>query len=369
VTDRSPTRIALVLATSTGGVGQHVRSLALHLVKAGHRVVVCGPAATERLFGFETTGSRFFPVEIAAGLDPVRDLAAAARLRGAISGAEIVHAHGFRAGLVASLAGAGLRSLPLVVTWHNKLLATGIRRQVLVQLERRIARSASITLGASEDLVARALELGARDARFAPVAAPALPPATRDPAEVRREIGADGRPLILSVGRLHPQKRHDVLIQAAARWRSMDPVPLVAIAGSGPEAARLRVLTTETGAPVRFLGHRDDVPELLAACDLAVVTSQWEARQLFAQEALRSGRPVVATAVGGLPGLLGDAAELIAPGDPAALAAAVEGLLADPARAQALAERGRMRAVTWPSEADTAAQAAAVYAELLGRPA
>ena len=115
MSDRTPIRVALALATSTGGVGQHVRSVAEYLVKAGHIVVVTGPAATERLFGFTAAGARFRPVEIAAGLDPVRDAGAVLALRGVTAGADIVHAHGFRAGLLASVAGLG-RATPLVVT-------------------------------------------------------------------------------------------------------------------------------------------------------------------------------------------------------------------------------------------------------------
>jgi glycosyltransferase involved in cell wall biosynthesis len=368
VSDHSPVRVALVLATSTGGVGQHVRSLAEHLVKAGHQVVVCGPAATERLFGFTAVGARFRAVEIAAGLDPLRDALAVARLRRATRGADIVHAHGFRAGLVAAAARLRRAAQPLVVTWHNAVLATGVKGRILRQLERRVARAADITLGASEDLVARALELGGRDVRFAPVAAPPLGQPTRDPADVRRELRAEGRPLVLSVGRLHTQKAYEVLVDAAARWSRRDPAPLVVIAGSGPEASRLRSRAVERAAPVRFLGRRDDVADLLAACDIAVVTSRWEARQLFAQEALRAGRPLVATAVGGLPGLLGDGAELVPAGDTDALVDAVERLLSDPAAAAALAERGRLRAASWPTEEDTAGHASAVYAELLGRP-
>ena len=87
-----------------------------------------------------------------------------------------------------------------------------------------------------------------------------------------------------------------------------------------------------------LLGHRTDVADLLAGADLAVVTSDWEARQLFAQEALRAGVPLVATAVGGLPELVGDAAALVPPGDVDALDAAVRALLDDPA---ARAELGR----------------------------
>jgi glycosyltransferase involved in cell wall biosynthesis len=367
VTDRTPIRIALALATSTGGVGQHVRSLAEHLVKAGHLVVVCGPVATERVFGFTATGAKFRAVEIAAGLDPVRDVAAVSALRRLTAGADLIHAHGFRAGLIASLAQLGRRDQPLVVTWHNTVLAQGVKGRLLRQLERRVARSADITLGASEDLVARALSIGGRDVRFAPVAAPPLPPPAREAAELRRELGADGRPLILSVGRLHPQKSFDVLVDAAARWSARTPAPLVVIAGSGPQEAELARRAVQSGAAVRFLGRRGDVADLLAISDVAVVTSQWEARQLFAQEALRAGRPLVATAVGGLPGLLGDGATLIPPGDVDALDAAVTRLLDAPDEAAALAAAGRRRAASWPSEQDTADQVEAVYAELLGR--
>jgi len=202
---------------------------------------------------------------------------------------------------------------------------------------------------------------------MAPVAAVAGAPSTRDPADVRIELGAAG-PLVLAVARLHPQKALDVLVDAAARWRDRAPTPLVVVAGSGPEEAALRARVARTGAPVRLLGHRTDVPDLLAAADVAVVTSRWEARQLFAQEAMRAGVPLVATAVGGLPGLVRDGAVLVPPGDVDAVDRAVRELLDDPDRAAALAERGRQVAATWPSESDTVAGVAAVYAELLGRP-
>jgi glycosyltransferase involved in cell wall biosynthesis len=120
--------------------------------------------------------------------------------------------------------------------------------------------------------------------------------------------------------------------------------------------------------PVALLGRRTDVADLLAAADLVVLPSRWEARSLTAQEALRTGTPLVASRAGGLPELLGDAAELVPPGDAAALAQAVTALLTDPSRAAALAAAGRERAAGWPDEAATARQLVAVYRELLGPP-
>ena len=255
--------------------------------------------------------------------------------------ADVVHAHGLRAGSLAALAGR----TPLVVTWHNAQLQGGRAGAVL---ERLVARRATTTLVASQDLGVRAAALGARDVRLAPVAAPPLHPTGSDPGL--------GRPLVLAVGRLHPQKGYDVLLEALPLLGDA----VVAVAGDGPLEAELRARAPQ----VRWLGRRDDVADLYAAADVVVLPSVWEARSLTAQEALRAGRPLVATAVGGLPELLGDGAVLVPPGDPAALGAAVRRLLDDPAEAAALAERGRAVAAGWPAEADTLAQVAGVYAEL-----
>ncbi|MFC0005497.1 glycosyltransferase family 4 protein [Micromonospora siamensis] len=360
---RWPGSVALLLASSTGGVGQHVRSVARGLAAGGASVLVCGPAATEEQFDFTGVGARFAAVEIPASPTPA-DARAVTALRRALAATpvDVVHAHGLRAGLVAVLARP---AAPVVVTWHNAVLAGGLRGRVSRLVERIVARSARVALGASTDLVERAAALGATDARLAPVAAPTLPAPRRRRAAVRAEftVAAD-QPLILSVGRLHPQKRYDILVDAAARWRTRRPAPVVVIAGSGPAYLPLAARISATRAPVTLLGHRTDVADLLAGADLAVVTSDWEARQLFAQEALRAGVPLVATDTGGLPELVGDAALLVPPGDVDAVDAAVRGLLDDPERRADLGRRGVRRAATWPTEADTVAALAALYAEL-----
>ncbi|GAA3781462.1 glycosyltransferase family 4 protein [Plantactinospora mayteni] len=354
--------VVLVLASSTGGVGQHVTSLARGLVGTGMTVTVCGPAATQEQFDFTAAGARFVPVEIPASPTPADARAVTALRRALAEPVGVVHAHGLRAGLVAVLARP---AAPVVVTWHNAVLASGLRGRLSRLAERIVARRARVSLGASADLVERAAALGARDARLAPVAAPTLPAPRRSRSAVRAEFGvAPAQPLILSVGRLHPQKRYDLLVDAAARWRELDPPPVVVIAGSGPSYLPLAARISAARAPVTLLGHRTDVADLLAGADLAVVTSDWEARQLFAQEALRAGVPLVATAVGGVPELVGEAAVLIPPDDVDAVDEAVRVLLDDPARRDALAELATVRAAQWPTEAETVAAAAALYAEL-----
>ncbi|MBB3084740.1 glycosyltransferase family 4 protein [Geodermatophilus sabuli] len=367
-------RVTEVLATSTGGVGTHVRAVLPALLAAGADVAVCGPATTEQLFGFTATGASFTPVGISAGLAPAADARAVAALRQATAGADVVHAHGLRAGLVAAAARRlGDRTRPLVLTLHNALPdGGGALRRVLRAAERATVRGADLVLAASGDLAENAWRQGARDVRVAPVSAPPLPPPGRPAAAVRADLGlSDGRPLVVAVGRLHPQKGYDVLLAAAARWTAdarLPEAPLVAVAGDGPLQEELGARIAAERLPVVLLGRRGDVADLLAAADVCVLPSRWEARSLTAQEALRSGTPLVATRTGGLPELLGDAAELVPVGDAAALAEAVTGLLTDPDRARALAEAGTRQAATWPDEAATARQLVAVYRELLGPP-
>jgi glycosyltransferase involved in cell wall biosynthesis len=361
--------VTLVLATSTGGTGRHVKALVAGLVDRGAEVVVAGPASADALFGFAATGARFEPVEIPTGVHPA-DVTAVGRLRRLLARADVCHAHGLRAGLLAGLAGLAGRGRrpPLVVTWHNAVLGSPARRRAYGLLERFVARRADVTLAASSDLLARARVCGARSVLLGPVAAPSRRPARGDGA-VRADLLAAGRPLVLAVGRLHPQKRFDVLVEAAGRW----PVPpgaagrpVTVIAGDGPLRTPLEHAVRRAGVDVRLLGHRDDVADLLAAADVVVVTSDWEARALLVQEALTAGRPLVATAVGGLPELVGDAALLVPPGDPAALAAAVGRVLADPAFAAELGRRGRERAAGWPTGDDAVELVAGVYRQLLG---
>lgn len=357
--------VLLVLGASSGGIGSHVRSLAAGIAAAGNAVVVAGPPETNALFHFAAAGATFRPLPTTAGLPPLGDLRAASRLRRLAGSAAVVHAHGLRAGVLAALATPP--GVPLVVSWHNAVLAGGAAGWAGRTVQRRLARRAEVTLGASGDLVALAARLGARDARLLPVSAPALPLAQRPPAAVRAELAAGDRAVVLAVGRLAPQKRYDVLLSAAGHWRDRAVPPLVVIAGDGPLAADLQRRIDAEDLPARLLGRRGDVSDLLGAADVVVLCSDWEARALVAQEALRAGRPLVATAVGGLPELVGDGAALVPPGNPAALAAAVSALLDDAEVAAALAARGREVAAGWPGEADTVGAVLGVYAGLAGR--
>ncbi|MGW7333724.1 glycosyltransferase family 4 protein [Streptomyces sp. NPDC054840] len=355
---RPPLRTVHVLGSGAGaGSSAHVRSLATGLAARGVRVTVCAPVQAEGEYDFTGAGAQFAPDAVSV-------------LRAACAGADLVHAHGVRAGMRAALAIRG-RRVPLVVSWHGEgPTAAGALGRLSRMLERHVARAAAVVLGASSDQVDAARLRGARDARLAPVAVPADaagPEAAADPGKVRAELGAVERPLLIAVGSLVPHRGYSVLLDAARQWRGLDPAPLLVIAGEGPLRAELSRRIEAEGLPVRLLGRRRDVAQLLAAADLAVLPSRWEARALPAQEALRVGVPLVATAVGGVPELVGEGAVLVPPGEAGPLASAVTGLLSDPDRRAALAVAGRAQAATWPSEDDTVAQVLSVYDELMER--
>ncbi len=412
-------RVAYVLGTSAGGTERHVRMLADGLARRGVTVSVYGPAGTQAADSaapLRGPAVEFAAVQIADRPRPRRDLAAVRRLRALLASSppDVVHAHGLRAGALAALAigrrgaardgaardgaardgaardgaspdgtaadgtarrraardrtGRDRARAGLVVTVHNAAPGGGLAAAVYRLLERVVARRADAVLCVSADLESRMRRLGARQVARAVVPAPPAPPraSAEALAGLRAALGIAGdparTPVILTVARLAPQKGLGTLIEAAGRWRDRDPAPLLVIAGAGPLQADLARSAEASGARVRFLGRRGDVPALLAAADVVVLPSTWEGQPLVVQEALRAGRPLVASRAGGIPDLTGeDAALLIPPGDAGALSAAVLSVLDDPALSAGLSAAAARRAAALPSEQDALDAAMAAY--------
>jgi glycosyltransferase involved in cell wall biosynthesis len=167
---------------------------------------------------------------------------------------------------------------------------------------------------------------------------------------VREALGVDrDELLLLGVGALNARKGWDVLLDALAGLESrLRDALAVRIAGEGPERGALgaRADRIAPGGRVRLLGPRDDVADLLGACDVFVMPSRREGLGVACLEAMGAGRPVVASRVGGLAhSVVHDATGLLVPpGEPAALAEALTRLLGDAALRRRLGEAGRARA-------------------------
>ncbi|KRE37235.1 hypothetical protein ASG73_13185 [Janibacter sp. Soil728] len=323
-------RILLCLASAAGGIGTHVADLATSLSRAGHDVHV----VTD-----DTTRARFdLPGDAPLTVSSVRRLS---------RDADVVHAHGFRAGLVAAV-GAG--ATPFVISLHNPIRGAGVspRRLVGELAARAVIRRADLVTGASSDLVDDALALGARRAELAPVPSPRVPELLATDRTVWRRAertallsahGLDSREsLVLTIARVAPQKGIDVLADAAGQA----PGQWVLV---GPGQDDL-----PKGGALHLVGESHDVRPWLLAADVLVVPSEWEARALVVQEAMAAGTPVVARRVGGLPDLI-DGVGLLVDGPQAGaagpIARAVSATLEHPDRSSQAADRARQRARGW----------------------
>lgn len=394
-------RIVFTIGTSTGGVGTHVHALARDLAAAGHEIGVIGPAATDEHFGFSLLpGVRFGVLELGTGIG-ASDAALIRRQRTLLRSfaPQIVHAHGFRAGLITLLTLRTLKSRPkFVLSLHNQASGQGLRGRVETRVETMLARGTDLVLGASTDLVDRARELGAQTARFLPAAAPEVTPVSAEAAAATRANLAEefdfdpGALIVLAVGRVAKQKNYPMLVRALARLgegnrqaqgnrqnegnrqtegnQPSEIVALIAGAADDEVLAEVRAQYDDAAAAsaipaLHFLGPRDDIAELAAAADIYALTSVWEARALVLQEALISGKAIVATAAGGSAELVGDAGILIDHDDDAAFAEAVAELAVDPARRAELGTRARARGAELPDEREVAEELAGLYTELV----
>jgi glycosyltransferase involved in cell wall biosynthesis len=163
-------------------------------------------------------------------------------------------------------------------------------------------------------------------------------------AAARAELGIPPDAWVVgSVGRLAREKDYPLLVRAAAPL--LGPAGRLLLVGDGGEAAAIRAEIDARGVTpfVSLAGVRHDIPRCLAAMDAFALSSRLEGLPLCALEAMAAGLPVVATAVGGLPGLIEDGVTglLVPAGDEQALGRALATLRDDPPRARAMAERGQ----------------------------
>lgn len=252
-------------------------------------------------------------------------------------GVQLLHAHDYKS-LATALVAGKLASIPVVATYHGDTGATAAL-WAYERLARALGNAASAVIGVSRPL---------REvlARWSPLSqsfhipngiAPLPPIGPAEGAAARQRWSIEnGQRVIAVVGRLSREKGHAVLFEALRRMRTRT---VALIAGDGPERPALE--RAAKYLPVRLLGF---VPprEVYAASDAVVLPSFTEGVPLVALEAMALGRPVIASAVGDLPEMLGgEAGILVPPGEPLMLADAIDAL--ESRSAQEIARRAEAR--------------------------
>ena len=289
-------------------------------------------------------------------ISPLDDLVSLARMVQLVRAIrpDVVHTHMAKAGTVGRLA-ARICRVPLIVhTYHGHVFHGyfgAAKTRVFLTIERALglATDRIITVGDGQRDEIAGYGVAPRD-KLVPIRLglelkPFLS-AELARGELRRELGLGANaPVIGIVARLVPIKDHPTFLDAAARVRRALPEAQFLIVGDGERRQALEDLAARSGlnGNVHFLGWRRDLARVYADLDVVALASRNEGSPVALIEALASARPVVSTAVGGVPEVVLDNATglLVPPGDPAALAEATLRLLADPARAAELGRAGR----------------------------
>lgn len=286
---------------------------------------------------------------------------------------DVVHAHQHGPFLYSLTARLPRRRPPIVFTEHGRYhpdlparRRMALNRLLLGRRDRLVGvgRGVGQALVDNEGLPARRVEViynGIPTEKFSG--------GRGDRAAVRGELGVGPDDLVLlHVARLDPIKDHATAVRAVGRVARARPDVRLVLAGGGPEEEAVGALVRREGLGphVLALGPRDDVPRLLAAADLVMLTSFKEGVPLSLLEGMAAGLPVVATRVGGIPEVVdeGRTGLLAPPGDDAALAEAVLRLAADPALRERMGRAGRERAEGLFSEGRMHAAYARIYREL-----
>ena len=171
---------------------------------------------------------------------------------------------------------------------------------------------------------------------------------------LRRELGLEDEVVCLMMARLHEEKGHRVLFDALPGVLPHVGPLIVLLAGDGPHREQLESEVRRRGldSVVRFLGRRDEIPELISLSSVVVLPSLTESFGFAALEAMSLGRPVVASRTGGIPEVVvdGDTGVLVQRGDARGLATAMSSVLMNPERAKMLGNNGRRRAMLFAAE-------------------
>jgi glycosyltransferase involved in cell wall biosynthesis len=342
----APLRLLFVITRGdeAGGAQAYVRELAGALARHGHDVVVVtGTSGTLTSQLAEAGVPTVVLPSLVREIHPRRDAAAVRELCAVIRRyrPQLVSTHSSKAGIVGRLA-ARRAGVPCVFTVHGWAFNPSEpwpKRWLYRAIERRMAPLASRIVCVSDDSRQRGIAAGIAPHRLVTIHN-GIPDIE---VTLRAQPGRSGPPRVITVARFAPPKDYRTILLA------LQGVPdvLLDCVGDGPLLPEMRALARELGVAdrVRFLGHRDDVPRLLAGAHAFILSSWSEGFPLATLEAMRAGLPVIVTEVGGAPEAVvpGITGYTVPPGDPEALRWRLRQLVADPGLRAALGAAGRKR--------------------------
>jgi glycosyltransferase involved in cell wall biosynthesis len=341
--------LQIIDSLGVGGAEVLLRDLVRGLQRRDYRVTVCystpGPLVPE----MAALGVPTIRLSRLARIDPLLLMGMCRVIHRDLP--QVVHTHLFKSDFHGRLA-ARLSGVPVIIsTLHNS--DAWARNPVLGRLYGATARWADRLIAVSEEVRKYAITR----TRVQPEKVVTIP----NGVSLERFSGqeAAGRalrgalslpvdaPLIGIVGRLMPQKDHSTFLRAAAEMLRAEPRARFLVVGDGQLREQLVAQANDLGLAkaVTFCGLRKDIPAVMAALDLLVFSSRWEGLPVTLLEGMAAGRPVAATAVGGIPGVVVDGVTglLVSPGDPSALAAACLRVIHDPALGARMGQAGRAR--------------------------
>ncbi len=320
-------RIAYVLTSlGMGGAERQVLAMAGRMAKRGHAVtlVVLRPRVAEEW----PTDLEVFHLEMRK--NPISLMNALARGRRHLREfrPDLVHSHSFHANMIARILSVPVRVAVVLSTVHN-VYEGGWARMAAYRLTDGLSRRTTAVSAAAAERFVRLKAVprnkiaivtnGIDTAEFAPN------PERR--ARARAAMNASEEFIWLASGRVVPAKDYPNLLRAFARVKAACPKAQLWIAGEGDPTGLKQVngFAVERGLmqQASWLGLRRDMPALLDAADGFVLSSAWEGMPLAVGEAMAMEKPVVATDVGGVCELIGDAAVAVPAGDSEALAEAM----------------------------------------------
>ncbi|HET7909277.1 MAG TPA: glycosyltransferase [Nitrospira sp.] len=339
----------LAVGLGVGGTETHVLELASGIDRSKFDVMVCSLKGAGRLVDeLRRRGIRVVCLD-GRGTFDVRVLV---RLWTLIrhERPDVIQSFLFWANLSARLMGRLSRAVRVVCSYHDEIVSEGR----FVRMIDRLTFQWSHAVVCCSDAVRRSVST----CLTAPAARQTIIPFGVDPGKfavidvaVRGELNLkDDGPIVGTVCRLvEPKKGISVLLRAMAALKTHghDPQCQLLIVGDGPARQPLEALSRQLGLSgcTVFAGTRRDVPRILPLLDLFVLPSLYEGFGIAILEAMAAGKPVVASAVGGIPEFVvpGETGLLVEPGNAAALAEAVRSLVRDPAAATRMGMRGRAR--------------------------